>query len=146
VTDDNNKPLSENLGKPAQKKESIFETSWGHCGIFPRKIATNSVNAAQTLNVDVDDSSLIELFESFFMKDYIINTLIPNINKKIEGKAVTYGEFLQCMDLWLLMSSSIGLLRRSFFFEKIISSFVTVLMTINTSIGASKTPSKGSHQ
>ena len=51
------------------------------------------------------------LFEPFFFKDYIKNTIIPTTNKNLEGTGalpVHYGEFLRWLGPWLLMLTMIG--------------------------------------
>ena len=118
VVDDDNEPLPENVTPAAVSHDSIFEKEWGHSGIYSRRMATNNTNPDQQLNVAFSNMSKVELFEAFFMKDFIKNTTLVNINNNIEGKQVTYGEFLWWLGLWFLMSTVIGPSRRAFFQQK----------------------------
>ena len=56
-----------------------------------------------------------ETFELMFMKDYVKDVIISDINKTIEGPRVTYGGYLRWLGLWFLMSTVIGSLRDAFF-------------------------------
>ena len=118
VVDDDNEPLPENVTPTAVSHDSIFENEWGHSGICPRRMATNNTNPDPQLNVAFSNMSKVELFEAFFMKDFIKKTLLVNINNNIDGKQVTYGEFLRWLGLWFLMSTVIGPSRRAFFSTK----------------------------
>lgn len=116
--DNDNEPLPENLGPTVNTNEAIFEREWGHDGICPRRLATNNTNPEPQLNVVFNNRSRVELFEAFFMKDFIKNTLLVNINNNIDGTKVSYGEFLRWLGLWFLMSTIIGPSRRAFFSKK----------------------------
>ena len=67
---------------------------------------TNGANAMSTLNIACADR--LDLFEALFITELIKETIIPSINKSIEGDPATYGEFLQWLGLWLLMALVIG--------------------------------------
>ena len=108
VVDDDNEPLLENVSPACVNNDSIFENEWGHNGICPRRMATNNSNPEPQLNVAFSNISRVELFEAFFMKDFIKNTILVNINNNINGKQLTYGEFLRWLGLWFLMSTVIG--------------------------------------
>ena len=118
MIDDDNEPLPENATPTTASNDSIFENEWGHSGICPRRMATNNTNPDPQLNVAFSNMSKVELFEAFFMKDFIKKTLLVNINNNIDGKQVTYGEFLRWLGLWFLMSTVIGPSRRAFFSTK----------------------------
>ena len=114
-TDVDNQPLAENLGDVSNDND-VCSKEWGHNNICPRKQVTNGVNVMPTLNVDCFNR--LDLFEALFITEFVKETIIPTINKSIEGRQVTYGEFLQWLGLWFLMGSVIGPSRRSFFFKK----------------------------
>ena len=62
-------------------------------------MATNNSNPEPQLNVSFSNISRVELFEAFFMKDFIKETILMNINNNINGKQVTYGKFLRWLGL-----------------------------------------------
>ena len=57
----------------------------------------------------------LELFETLFMKKYIVNVLLILINENIKGESVTYGEFLMWLGLWFLVAAVVGPSRSAFF-------------------------------
>ena len=66
----------------------------------------------------------LQVFELFFFKDFIQETLLSLINSCIEeGQEVTYGEFLLFLGLWLLMATIEGPTRKQFFTTKTIDAF-----------------------
>ena len=66
----------------------------------------------------------METFELLFMKDYLKDVIVSNINKTIEGPRVTYGEYLRWLGLWFLMSTVIGPLHGAFFHIVLVTSFL----------------------
>ena len=88
VLDDDNEPLLENVSPAYVTNDSIFENEWGHNGIYSRRIATNNSSNPEPpqLNNAFSNTSRVELFEAFFMKDFINETIVMNINKNMNRK------------------------------------------------------------
>ena len=69
-----------------------------------------SPNTGTKLNFHVDpteDDYYLQLFEGFFPRD-LLNMIIEGINMKINSDLVTYGEFLQWIGLWVIVSTVAG--------------------------------------
>ena len=59
------------------------------------------------------DDIYLQLFEGLFPANFL-DKMVIEINKKISGDPVTYGELLKWIGLWVLMSTVNGSDRRSF--------------------------------
>ena len=81
-------------------------------------MATNNTNCEPQLHISFSNTSKIELFEAFFLKDFIKDTLLFNISNNINKMKVIYGKFLQWIGLFPLMSTAIRLSRCAFFSPK----------------------------
>ena len=93
--DDGNKSLPESTTPTTISNDTIFEKEWGHNGTYPRRMTTNNSNPEPQLNVIFNDiMSKVELFEAFFVKDFIKDTSLVNINNNNNGKQLTYSEFI----------------------------------------------------
>ena len=56
----------------------------------------------------------LELFETLFKKNYIVNVLLVSINENIKGESVTYGEFSVWLGLWFLIATVVSPSRDTF--------------------------------
>ena len=106
---DNNKTAPENIPQSTDPTSSTLNTEWGHSGFWYRK-SLSMQNSGAKLNFHVDpteDDYYLQLFEGFFPKD-LLNMIIEGINTKINSDLVTYGEFLQWIGLWVMVSTVAG--------------------------------------
>ena len=68
---------------------------WGHGGSCYRQVATGGQNIESKIHLDPGEQvGKLELFETLFIKNYVVNVLLILINENIKGEGVTYGEFL----------------------------------------------------
>ena len=75
--------------------------------------------------------SKVQVFELFLPKEYIESILIPETNTKIEGPPLLYGEFLQWIELQLVMATIQGFQRRDFWASKAIDTYETAPYRFN---------------
>ena len=115
--DDDNEPAPENVPVPAGEGQPPAEqafSEWGHDGSCYRKLSGGrDTNASINFPTGVRPT-MLQLFEMFFMKNFVMTVLVPEINKKIVGDAVSYGEFLRWIGLWLMMATIQGPQRSEF--------------------------------
>ena len=107
--DNDNEPAQENIPQSTDPTSSPLNTLWGHSGFCYRK-SLSMPNTGAKLNFHVDpteDNYYLQMFEGFFPKD-LLNTIIEGINMKINSDLVTYGEFLQWIGLWAMVSTVAG--------------------------------------
>ena len=62
-----------------------------------------------------EELNRVETFELMFMKDYLKEKIVNNVNKTIDGSRVNYGEYLRWLGLWFLIMAVIGPLLDVFF-------------------------------
>ena len=120
--DDDRDPLPENLMPVVEgaANECHFSEVWGHDGLCHRRVAAGGRNVEPKLHLDPGEQvGKLELFETLFMKNYIVNVLLILINENIKGESVTYGEFLMWLGLWFLMATVVGPSRDAFFSDKV---------------------------
>ena len=106
--DDDNQPAPENIPTMTDTP-SIISTEWGHEGVCFRKEA-NCPNSPAVLICPVDttrDNINHQLFERLFPKDFLQEVMIPTMNWKLSN-AVSCGELLSWIGLWVLMSTVDG--------------------------------------
>ena len=130
MVDDDNEPAPENhpvANESVDDVDNIF-SCWTHSGICECR---STVHQDSQPDLKLWTSSETEptnlcLFEAFFFKDYIKNTIIPTTKKNLEGTGaapVHYGEFLRWLGLWLLMLTMIGLHHHLFWVTHPIGAF-----------------------
>ena len=122
VVEDDNDPLFENtpeLNPSSNEDEEVTWDDWGHSGICYRKqtTATTIMPAIKIQNRKTETMTRLQLFELFFITDYIKQVILVHINKNINGEEVTYGEFLRWLGIWLLIASVVGPKKNAFFSE-----------------------------
>ena len=122
--DNDNDPVPENLPTAPNTGTFDIEEEWGHNGLcHRRKASVTNMQARLSLPSELSPTTL-QVFELFFFKDFIQETLLSLINSRIEeGQEVTYGEFLLFLGLWLLMATIEGPTRKQFFTTKTIDAF-----------------------
>ena len=71
------------------------------------------------------ESSNLDLFEGFFFSAYIKTTILPQTNNNLHcgHDQLQYGEFLQWLGLWLLMSTMVGPQRHEYWAAYAINTF-----------------------
>ena len=127
--EDDNLPLPENITTDSENENGAVYEDWGHSGVCYRKIATGNIDNMPAIKVqtnDVEKYSLLDLFEIFFITDYVKEVILPNINKKITGEKVGYGEFLRWLGIWFLIATVIGPSRDDFFLNRAVDEFSEV--------------------
>ena len=72
----------------------------------------------------------VQLFEHLFMRDYLKNVILRNINNNIEGSRVTYGELLKWFGILLLMGAVIGPSRDDFFSSRPVNEFTAAPFSV----------------
>ena len=114
--DDDNQPAPENVPAREEQLPEIFKSSWGHSGVCYRKANhARDVRPWIAFPRDVNvKPTLVQLFELFFPKQYLEETLLVNINANIVGEKVEYGELLRWFGLFFLMATIQGPERRCF--------------------------------
>ena len=87
----------------------MLGTEWGHDGLCYRRSSNLGQHHAQ-LNFPIDSTRndyYIQLCEGFFPKE-LLEIIIDKVNEKIEGEKLSYGEFLQWIGVWILISTVDG--------------------------------------
>ena len=98
---------------------SVLSNTWGHTGIcFRKQQSIGDTPAKLVIPVDMtrDDINL-QLFEHLFPKKFMVEVMIPTMNKLLKT-SVSYGELLSWIGLWILMSTVDGSDRHSFWLTK----------------------------
>ena len=119
--DDDNLPAPENIPTRADNNNSIFEEEWGHCGVCPRRLEGGRETKAKIEFSRHVAPTRLQLFELLFPKEYILEVILPETNKSLQGKDVSYGEFLRFLGIWFLMATLQGFQRRDFWSSKTIT-------------------------
>lgn len=110
-TDNDNDPAPENV--PQGDHFANLSGEWGHNNICSRRITGVRDNRASVRIPREFPVTMFRLFELFFFKTFVMDTLLPLINSNIApGEVVSYGEFLRWIGIWLLMSCKQGATRR----------------------------------
>ena len=111
MVDDDNEPAPENRPQPNEAVGDIF-SEWGHSGICVRRstIRNNPKPVMKFWKSSEAEPSNLDLFEGFFFSAYIKTTILPKTNNNLHHghDQLQYGEFLQWLGLWLLMSTMVG--------------------------------------
>ena len=98
---------------------SVLSNKWGHAGIcFCKQQSIGNTPAKLVIPVDTtrDDINL-QLFECLFPKKFMVEVMIPTMNKSMKTSE-SYGELLSWIGLWILMSTVDGSDRCSFWSTK----------------------------
>ena len=113
MVDDDNEPALENQPNPNETVDDIFsgwyQSGICHCQSMICHNAKPELKFWRSADVDAEPSN-IDLFLGLFFSDFIKTTILPQTNNNLKaGNAqVTFGEFIQWIGLWLLMSTLIG--------------------------------------
>ena len=113
--DDDNEPALENVPQPTDNATRILSMEWGHSGLCFCHVNNLGPHRAR-LNFPVDGSRgdyYLQLFEGLFPHDLLL-VVIEKVNDNVEGRMVSYGEFLWWIGIWILMSTVDGADRQSF--------------------------------
>ena len=72
----------------------MYNVGWGHDGIFRRHLTcARNHNPCVHFAPDIDLTEL-HLFQLFFFMDFKEGVMLHNINERIEGEKVLYGDFI----------------------------------------------------
>ena len=105
-----NELATKNVPAPMDDSVCYLSTDWGHNGFCFRQI-NNMAEDHAWLKFPCDptnSSYYLHLFEGLFPKE-LVHLIIDKVNETTDGEKVTYGEFLQWIGLWLLMSTVDGM-------------------------------------
>ena len=107
--DNDNETAPENVPQPTDPRERVLQTEWGHNGLCYHKLNNIGDHRAH-LNFLADPTSsqyYVQLFEGLFSKE-LLQVIIKTVNENLKGDSLTYGEFLQWISIWILMSTVDG--------------------------------------
>ena len=100
MVDDDNEPLQENIPteeEQSQPSQPQFFSGWEHSGsCFCSLDGGCKGKACINFNTDVKPT-VEQLFEMFFFKPFIVGTIIPQTNNRLQEDRhhpLSYGEFL----------------------------------------------------
>ena len=116
--DDNNDPVPENV-LTITRAPSVLSNKWEHEGIcFCKQQSIGNTLTKLVISVDMtrDDINL-QLFEHLFPKMFMVEVMIPTMNKLLKT-SVFYGELVSWIGLWILMSTVDGSDRHRFWSTK----------------------------
>ena len=117
MINDGNAPAPENIPTPNENTDGIFG-EWEHSGSCFRAMAGGRHLKARISYPPHIRPSLFNLFELFFFTPFVKNVIIPQTNNRLEANGfhhdLSYGEFLQWIGVWLLMSTLHGPDRAAF--------------------------------
>lgn len=126
TVDDDNQPLPENIPSPndSTNRQCVMADNWGFLGTCPRKM-NNITDATPTINnPPINHPNLVDLFEIFFPKQYLISVLLPQINNiRQTSEEVKYGEFLRFIGIWFLMATSHSSERSHYWRDSVVDCF-----------------------
>ena len=118
VVENDNDPLYENLPTTIEDNanEECVYSGWGHSGICARRqvVSQTIMPTIKVQNKNVESFNRVDLFELFFVTEYVKEVILVHVNKNIKGEEVTYGEFLRWLGIWFLIASVIGPKRDAF--------------------------------
>ena len=113
--DDDNEPAPKNIPIANEVNPSILEQAWGHDGTCFRHLL-NVTNQKACLHFPIDPTENninLQLFEGLFPKDYLHEVILVETNKKLKDP-LSYGELIQWIWIWMLLSTVDGSDRCSF--------------------------------
>ena len=113
--DDDNEPAPENIPIVNEVNPSILEQAWGHDGIcFHCLLNVTNQKACLHFPIDPTENNInLQLFEGLFPKDYLHEVILVETNKKLK-EPLSYGELIQWIGIWVLLSTVDVLDRCSF--------------------------------
>ena len=121
--DDDTQPAPENVPSPDDTNNTDMFGEWGYDGICNRRQSDANNTKARLKNFPNDVTpTRRQLFELLFPKQFVMETMLPETNKKLETP-LDYGEFLRWIGLWFLMSTTHCENRRDLWSTEPISEF-----------------------
>ena len=122
--DDDNQPSPENVPQDSDAPWRQVMTDWEHTGSCHRK-KEGCVDTDARLNLpSLEKPPLVEVFLLFFLgKAFINRVILSATNKKLTGRSLSLGEFVQWLGIWLLLATVIGPQRREFWSVKPVDPF-----------------------
>lgn len=125
--DDDNEPAPENIPIPQENNNNAATDDgrrWGWAGIDHRKHAGGQSTRARInclTGLALEGATMLTMFLLFFPRKFMEDVVIVETNKRIAGKQLTFGEFLQFLGLWLYMSTLSGFRRSDYWSSKPVS-------------------------
>ena len=100
--DDDNDPAQENV-PTMTTAPSVLSNKWGHAGTcFCKQQSIGNTPAKLVISVDMTrDDINPKLFEHLFPKKFMVEVMIPTMNKSLKT-SVSFGELLSWIGLWTL--------------------------------------------
>ena len=122
--DDDNEPAPENIPIVNEVNPSILEQAWGHDVIcFHCLLHVTNQKACLHFPIDPTENNInLQLFEGLFPKDYLHEVILVETNKKLK-EPFSYGELIQWIGIWLVLSTVDGSDRCSFWSSKEVDMF-----------------------
>ena len=121
TVDDDNDPAPENIpvpGIPSISGSITYSENWGHDGICFRTSIGASNSKARLKNHERHlKLTKLQIFEILFPTQWVKDVLLPETSKKLSAR-LSYGEYLQFVGMWLLISTTVGFERRDFWAKK----------------------------
>lgn len=114
--DDDNDPAPENVPNPRQAQQQdggVVYQDWGSRTLCLRR-SEGCLHPNPKLGKPMPETRL-GWFLLFIPMAYITTVLLVETNKVLPGKKLLLGEFIRFIGLWLLMSTTAGCSRSSFF-------------------------------
>ena len=107
--DDDNEPVPENIPIVNEVNPSILEQAWGHDGIcFCCLLNVTNQKAHLHFPIDPTENNInLQLFEGLFPNDYLHELILVKTNKKLK-EPLSYGELIQWIGIWVLLSTVDG--------------------------------------
>jgi hypothetical protein len=126
VVDDDNEPAPENVPTPDNDNLEATDAGlqWGWGRIAHRKQANGQATRAHInclSGIALQGAMLLTMLLLFLPRKFLEDVILIETNKKIQGSAVTFGEFLRFLGLFLYMSTLSGYRRSDYWSSKPIS-------------------------
>jgi Transposase IS4 len=122
-TDSDNDPAPENLPDNNNNTDCVYSESWGHDGVCQRRKIGSHNKRPTVLFPASMTPSVFDIFELLIPKVFITDTMLPQMNERVELGKVNYGEFMRWLGLWFLMATIQGPTRAEFWKKEGISLF-----------------------
>ena len=105
-TNSDNDLAPENIPITTETAECFYAEDWGHHGVCNwRKTGAHNLAAQRVFPIGFRPT-LLENFEMLFPKQFIVEDMIPQMNKVARLGVIQYGEFMQWLGLWFLMGTA----------------------------------------
>ena len=122
--DDDNEPAPENVpGEEADAAVRVVDNEWMHSGMCYRRMEKGNRKEPPQIFLQSICPDLVDYFECFFPKTFLVDVILNNVNENVEEDLVTYGELLRWIGLWFLFATNTGSQRHEFWQANDVSMF-----------------------